>query len=839
MSTSRKLLRIIISVLLASVLTVVLAGAGLYAWLNPSLPSVESLKGARFQVPLRVYTEDGLLIAEFGDKKRTPIRYQNLPPLLVKALLAAEDDRFFEHPGVDYQGLLRAAANLITTGEKSQGGSTITMQVARNFFLTREKTYLRKLNEILLALKIDRELTKEEILELYLNEIYFGNRAYGVAAAAQVYYGKHLAELTLPEIATIVGLPKAPSRYNPIADEHRSTLRRNYVLGRMHALGHISDQQLEEARSSRETAAVHNLAIEVEAPYVAEMVRQEMVARFGEEDAYNAGYVVYTTLSTPHQGAATRALRSALLDYDQRHGYRGPIQTLTDFATLGPEQRLERLRNIPVSGGLQPALVIEAPEAALSVLLQNGEMVQIALEHLMWARPYIDEGTTGPKPKAAHDVAKPGDVVVVNQSDVDGRWSLVQVPLVSGALVALDANSGAVRALVGGWDFYQSTYNRVIQAQRQPGSSFKPFIYAAALDKGYTPANIINDAPVVFEDPALESEWRPENFSGEFFGPTRLREALVHSRNLASIRLLQAIGLNYAARYATRFGFDAKRIPRNLSLALGSGSVTPLELARASSAFANGGFLTRPFHILRVLDARGNTVFEANPEVVCRNCEEQPSSPSTPEAPEADTVTEPTPLPQTTLGNSVTGVPPATPTSIAAPVPRHAPRVIPPQTAYLVNSMMTDVIRRGTGRKALSLGRNDLAGKTGTTNDQRDAWFVGFNADLVAVTWVGFDEPKPLGPRETGGSAALPMWINFMAAALDGVPEHALERPPGLVTVRIDPDTGLLATADSANAIFETFPADRVPIRRASTATQAPTMTNPTGASQDIPQELF
>lgn len=838
MSTSRKLLRIVIFFLLASVLIVMLAGAGLYAWLNPSLPSVESLKDARFQVPLRVYTEDGLLIAEFGDKKRTPIRYQDLPPLLVKALLAAEDDRFFEHPGVDYQGLLRAAANLITTGEKSQGGSTITMQVARNFFLTREKTYLRKLNEILLALKIDRELTKEEILELYLNEIYFGNRAYGVAAAAQVYYGKQLAELTLPEIATIVGLPKAPSRYNPIADEHRSTLRRNYVLGRMHALGHISDQQLEEARSAREAAAVHNLAIEVEAPYVAEMVRQEMVARFGEEEAYNAGYVVYTTLSTPHQAAATRALRGALLDYDQRHGYRGPIQTLADFATLSSEQRLEQLRKIPVSGGLQPALVMEAQEAALSVLLQNGELVQLALERLSWARPYIDEGTTGPRPKGALDVAKPGDVVVVDQDDADGGWSLVQIPAVSGALVALDANSGAVRALVGGWDFYQSTYNRVIQAQRQPGSSFKPFIYAAALDKGFTPADIINDAPVVFEDPALEAEWRPENFSGEFFGPTRLREALVHSRNLASIRLLQAIGLSYAARYAARFGFDARRIPRNLSLALGSGSVTPLELARASSTFANGGFLVTPFHIVRVLDAQGNIVFEANPEVVCRACEEETDSSGTPSSPE--TVTEPmTPVPPQTTPVNAANVLSATPTAIAAPQPRHAPRVIPPQTAYLVNSMMADVIRRGTGRKALSLGRNDLAGKTGTTNDQRDAWFVGFNADLVAVTWVGFDEPKPLGPRETGGSAALPMWIHFMAAALDGVPEHPLERPSGLVTVRIDPETGLLAAADSANAIFETFPAERVPIRRANSAAQGPTTTNPAGGPQNIPQELF
>ena len=837
MSTSRKLLRIAFFITLASVLVVALTGMGLYAWLNPNLPSVETLKDARFQVPLRVYTEDGLLIAEFGDKKRTPIRYQDLPSLLVKALLAAEDDRFFEHPGVDYQGLLRAAANLITTGEKSQGGSTITMQVARNFFLTREKTYLRKLNEILLALKIDRELTKEEILELYLNEIYFGNRAYGVAAAAQVYYGKQLAELSLPEIATIVGLPKAPSRYNPIADEHRSTLRRNYVLGRMHSLGHITDQQYEEARAAPETATVHNLAIEVEAPYVAEMVRQELVAKFGEENAYNAGYVVYTTLSTRHQAAATRAVRGALLDYDRRHGYRGPIQTLPDYASLSPEQQLERIRSIPATAMLEPALVVDAQDAALSVLLQTGETVPIALDQLAWARPYIDEGTTGAKPKTAREVAKAGDVVIVTQSDSEDSWSLAQAPSVSGALVALDANNGAVRALVGGWDFFQSTYNRAIQAQRQPGSSFKPFIYAAALDKGYTPASIVNDAPVVFEDPALEAEWRPENFSGEFFGPTRLREALVHSRNLASIRLLQAIGLNYAAKYATRFGFDAKRIPRNLSLALGSGSVTPLELARASSTLANGGFLITPYHIERVVDAQGNIVFEADPEVVCRQCEEQMNSAATPQG-EAAAAQLPAP-PQPA---SITAVADGSANAQLADGParpRFAPRVIPAQTAYLVNSMMMDVIRRGTGRKALSLGRNDLAGKTGTTNDQRDAWFVGFNPDLVAVTWVGFDEPKPLGPRETGGSAALPMWINFMAAALDGTPEHALERPTGLVTVRIDPETGLLATASSANAIFETFPADRVPVRRANAAAQALVPTSPEGAPEAVPQELF
>jgi penicillin-binding protein 1A len=814
----------VLGTVIAGALVTVLAGIGIYYRISPQLPSVSSLKDAQFQVPLRIYTQDGKLIAEFGDKKSSPIRYADIPPLLVKALISAEDDRFFEHPGVDYQGLVRAGLMLLSTGEKSQGGSTITMQVARNFFLTREKTYLRKVNEILLALKIDRELTKEEILELYLNKIYFGNRAYGVAAAAQVYYGKQLGELTLPEIATIVGLPKAPSRYNPIADEARSTLRRNYVLGRMHSLGYISDQAYEEARAAPETAMLHGLVIEVEAPHMAELVRQELVSRFGEETAYNTGLVVYTTLLGAHQTAANKALRSALIDYDRRHGFRGPLQNIADYASQPIEALARQLREISPSGAssLVPALVTGADEKKLTALLQSGASANVPFEGLTWAKRFIDENQVGPRPRVPADVAKPGDVVLLSSSEPFG-WELAQVPAVTGALVALNPNDGAVTALVGGWDYYRSAYNRVTQAQRQPGSAFKPFIYAAGLDKGFTPASIINDAPVVFADPSLEAEWRPENYSGEFFGPTRLREALVNSRNLVSIRLLQSIGIDYALQYVSRFGFTPGRLPRNLSLALGSGAVTPLELARAHSVLANGGFLVNPYYIDRILDSQGAVLFQATPALACATCEETTDTDSAANVPAQQ--------------QEVGSLPDA------AQQTRWAKRVVSPQTAYLVNSMMMDVVRRGTGRKAMSLGRQDLAGKTGTTNDHRDAWFVGFNADVLAVSWVGYDDPTSLGTRETGGAAALPMWMNFMAAALSGAPEHPLERPAGLVTVKIDPETGLLTSSDNAAAIFETFPADRVPGQQAtspatSPATRAPTTTGG-NAPETTTEQLF
>ncbi len=810
---SRRLLRLLrwlVAGLFAGALAGTLVLVGAYLYLGPKLPSIESLKDVRLQVPLRVYTRGGRLLAEFGEKRRSPVHYDQVPKLMVDAFLAAEDDRFFSHPGVDYRGMLRAAINLAITGQKGQGGSTITMQVARNFFLSPEKTFVRKLNEVFLALKIERELTKQEILELYLNKIYFGNRAYGVQAAAHIYYGVDINQLTLAQIAMIAGLPKAPSRFNPIVNPSRALERRAYVLGRMHYLHFITDDQYQQAMAAPVSASVHALRVEVNAPYVAEMVRAEMVKRFGS-DAYTAGYQVVTTIDGDRQKAANRALRQDLQAYDRRHGYRGPERHVDPAQIADAAGREQVLADIPVVGGLRPGVVTAVGERDAKVFLEGGTEIDIPWDGLDWARKYIDDNHRGPKPDKAADVVAVGDVVRVAQKD-DGSWRLAQVPKVSGALVALNPDDGAIEALVGGFDYFQSKFNRVTQARRQPGSSFKPFIYSAALEKGFTAATLVNDAPVVFNDPALESVWRPENYSGRFFGPTRLREALVHSRNLVSIRVLQAIGAGYAIDYATRFGFDKDALPRNLSLALGSASVTPLQLATGYAVFANGGYRVEPYFIQTIKDEHDRVIEQADPARVCdAACAQQADAaaaasavqPAAASAPTADADAKPAAAPDAN----------ATPQVEQPVVP--APRVITPQNDYLMTTMMRDVILHGTGRRALSLGRHDLAGKTGTTNDQRDAWFAGFNQGLVAVAWVGFDQVRPLGHGETGAHAALPMWKAFMASALKGVPEQPLNQPPGLVTVRIDPKTGLLAGSDSKDAIFETFRADHVPKRTA------------------------
>ncbi len=752
-----------------------IAAGGLYIFLSPQLPSADILRDVRYQVPLRVYSQDGKLLAEYGEMRRSPVKLNEVPDLMIKAILAAEDDRFFQHPGFDYQGLLRAAWHLATTGQKSQGGSTITMQVARNFFLGREKTYLRKLTEILLSLKIEREFTKEEILELYLNKIYLGQRAYGIAAAAQTYYGVDLAKLSLAQMAMIAGLPKAPSRFNPIADPPRALERRNYVLGRMRTVNYIDEATYRTALKEPDTAALHSLTIEAEAPYLGELVRTDVVQRFGE-DAYTAGYKVVTTIDTRLQSAANTALRDALLDYDYRHGYRGPEARITLSAQSGPDEWASALENHDPVGGLQAGLVVEVGVSNIKVFLKDGTLIYIPWTGLEWARRFIDDNQTGPAPQSPADIVKRGDIIRVKHLQ-DDRWRLAQVPVVEGALVALRPDDGAIVAMTGGFDFFKSKFNRATQAARQPGSSFKPFIYSAALDQGMTPATVINDAPVVFDDPGLEDAWRPENYTGKFYGPTRLREALVHSRNLVSIRVLRAIGIDSTIDYLSRFGFDKNALPRNLSLALGSGAVTPLNLASGYAIFANGGYRVTPYFIDRIEDIDGRVLVMSTPNRVCKECAAPPIDQSKPE--------------------------------------HSAPRVITAQNAYLITSMMRDVIRRGTGVRAKELGRSDIAGKTGTTNDQRDAWFAGFNPNIVTVAWVGFDDTHPLGNAETGGRAALPMWIDFMRSALQGVPDHVPEQPAGLVTVRIDPDTGLLADTKDRKAIFETFLADHVPTREA------------------------
>ena len=777
----------LLSVLFTLFFVGVVSIAVIYFLLAPKLPDAEELRKVRLQIPMRVFSDEGLMIAEFGEKRRIPAEYESIPPQLIDAFLAAEDDRFFEHPGVDYQGLIRAAYSLAVTGEKTQGGSTITMQVARNFFLSREKTYLRKLNEIILALEIEQTLSKEEILALYLNKIYLGSRAYGVGAAAEVYYGKTLDQMTLAEMAMIAGLPKAPSASNPIANPERALQRRNYVLSRMLDVGFIDEQEFKIAVDEPVTARYHSRDVEVYAPYVAEMVRTSLIEEYGES-LYTDGIKVYTTINSVHQHAATKALQDALLAYDRRHGYRGAIDKI-EFTDIPNAEKAEQLLDTFQSVGmLRAALVLATDDDAAEArvyIRRIGEII-LPFSAVSWAQPKLSTNSLGKKPQKISDVLTKGDVVYLRQDD-EQNWQLAQIPEVEGALVALSPFDGAITALQGGFDFFHNKFNRALQSKRQPGSGFKPIIYSAALEKGYNAASIINDAPVVFDDVGLENVWRPENYSGQFYGPTRLREALTHSRNLVSIRLMRDIGINYVVDYAQRFGFQPEQLPNNLSLALGSGSAAPIDMATAYAAFANGGYRVEPYFIKRIEDADGNIVREAEPYTVCETC----IAPL--EAPEnfnADT--------SQTQDSPRMGFKPAQ-------------RIITAQNAYLMNSMLRDVVRFGTGRQALSLGRNDLAGKTGTTNDQVDAWFNGFNPELVAISWVGFDNPRNLGRFETGGRAALPMWMDFMREALRNVPEKDFIPPVDMVTVRINPETGLLARTDSEEGIFETFRADEIP----------------------------
>lgn len=736
------------------------------------MPDIDLLLDVRYQIPMSLYSRDGKLIGQFGEKKRSPVAIAEIPRHTMQAFLAAEDDRFFEHPGVDYQGLLRAAFEFLRTGEKRQGGSTITMQVARNFFLSSEKTLFRKVTEIMLAMKIEEKLPKEQILELYLNKIYFGHHAYGIEAAAQVYYGKHVSELTLGETAMVAGLPKAPSSFNPIANPDRALLRRNYVLRRMLKLQYIDEAQFNAAMAEPVTASLHFPTIELDAPYTAEMVRGEMFQRYGEE-AYTAGYKVYTTIDSRLQTAADKALRQALHEYDERHGYRG-TKTRIDLKQIKTDKEWDgQLTAIGDAGDTAPGIVLAAKDRSADVYMVKSGVVQLNWEGMKWARKYLNQDSQGPYPRSAKDLLKPGEVIRLRLLD-NGEWALSQTPKVEGALVSVDAKNGAILAMSGGFDFAHSSFNRVTQAQRQPGSGFKPVLYASALDAGYTPASIINDAPIVFHDDSQAGRtWRPQNYSGRYYGPTRLREALVKSRNLVSIRLLQEIGLDKAIETAKLFGFADSELPRSLSMALGSGSATPLRMAQVYSVFANGGFRIEPYLIERIETQDGGVVFQATPQIACPACD----------GGENHLVNE-------------------------------APRAINPQVHFMMNSMLQDVIRYGTATKALELGRGDIAGKTGTTNEQRDAWFDGYAPGLVAVSWLGFDTPKPLGEGETGGHTALPMWMHYMREALKDVPESGFSLPEGLVEARISPASGLLVKGKGQqSAITEYYPPDQAPKR--------------------------
>ncbi len=786
-----KLLRLVFIGIFGISVAVGIIAVGAFLYFSPGLPSVSTLKDVELQVPLKVFSRDGKLIAVYGEKRRQPLQIKDYPQPVIQAFLAAEDDRFYQHPGVDYQGLIRAAIEVLRTGEKRQGGSTITMQLARNFFLGNERTYVRKLREIFLALQIEHELSKNEILELYLNKIYLGNRAYGVGAAADVYYGLSVDELSVSQVAMIAGLPKAPSRFNPIINPGRALVRRNYVLGRMRQLRFIDDETYRNSVEAEVTASRHYPKVEVDAPYIGEMARAFIVDTFGTTEAYNKGYRVYTTIDTRLQQAARQALVKGLRDYDKRHGYRGVESRVENISTETGEidtAVLDEVLSESIEvGGLIPGVVTSVSKDNIQVYIGADRRVAIALKSVDWARPYLNENAVGEVPSDFSKMFAIGDVIRVATED-SKQWSLAQVPEVSGALISVDPQNGGILALVGGFDYYYSKFNRAVQARRQPGSSFKPFIYSAALDSGYTPASIINDAPVVFEDVALEDTWRPQNYSGKFFGPTRLRVALFKSRNMVSIRLLNDMGRRHAMQHVTKFGFDRERLPYDLTLALGSGAVTPLELAKGYTVFANGGYLIEPYLIERIESDKGEVLFSADALLVCEtDCQQM----------------------QQQISKEVTAD--NTESSPLSSGSRFASRVLDKENAYQMVSMMQDVIRRGTGAKAKALGRNDLAGKTGTTNKQHDAWFSGFNGDVVATIWVGFDQDRPLGKREVGGTAALPIWMDYMRAALDGKAENTLQAPEGIVTMRIDPKTGLLVDQDSNQGIQETFREQYIP----------------------------
>jgi len=774
--------------------------SGMYLYLAPRLPSVDTLREVKLQTPLRIYSKNLKLIGEFGEKRRVPVTLKETPPLFIKAVLAAEDDRFYLHGGVDAQSLLRALTQLVSSGEIQTGGSTITMQVARNFFLSSNQTFARKFNEILLALQIERELSKDEILELYINKIYLGSRAYGIGAAAQVYYGKKVSELNLSQLAVIAGLPKAPSTNNPLSNPDKARIRRNWILGRMQKLGYIDQTQHDNAIAEPVIATYHELPLDIDAPYISEMARQFALDKLGDV-AYTDGYQIITTVDESLQSVAQIAVAQGAFDYDKRHGYRGVEKSIPINSSAKDNQSLlTTLGQIPAVGSALPAIVLDRNAKTVTALLATNEQINLSWPDIQnkWSR-YIDEDHTGSLPEKSGDLFKPGDLIRVTQPR-SKIWELSQIPQVQAALISLNPDNGAIISLVGGFNFQQSKYNRIIQANRQPGSNFKPFFYTTALENGFTAASLINDSPLVFNDNTLENTWRPENSGDEFMGPIRLRKALYNSRNLVSIRLLKALGIEKAVNGATRFGFTADQLPKNLSLALGSLSIPPITIATGYASFANGGYKIEPYLVDTILDSDNHVVYKAAPVTVCRTCsdEELTESPSTN-------------IPQT-----------------------HAQRIIDNRTVFIMDSILKDVIKKGTGTKALALKRGDIAGKTGTTNGPSDVWFSGYNPTLVTTTWMGFDNNQNLGKQEYGGSAALPIWMDYMQAALAGTPEKYYPQPDGLVTVRIDEKTGLRARPGQADALFEIFRSEDVPPE--ATDKSAPVNTK---SSEPLPEDMF
>ena len=785
----------------------------LFLYLSPKLPSIDELKDTRLQIPLKVISQDLKLISEFGEKKRTPVEFSDLPQNLVDALLAAEDDSFFEHKGIVISGLVRSVVQLALEGRAMGGGSTITMQVARNFFFHKRKEFTRKFNEILLAFRIEEALTKEEIFSLYANKMFLGKTAYGFAAAGQVYYGKSLKELSLAQLAMIAGLPKAPSRYNPIANSERATERRDWILGRMMKLGTITNLEYQTALIETDVATYHGSKSELDADYVAEIVRQEVIAKFGLQ-AYTEGYTAITTIDSSMQTTGLNALQTGILAYDQRHGYRGAEASVLDAELW--KTTLRSTRNV---GPLAPAIVIAVADDRLTVLAKDSKIYMLNwADGLKNLRLYKTVDSKTAPISSAEDAFNVGDLIRVKR-DGDGQMKLAQLPKIQSALVALDPYSGAVRTLVGGFDYRQSRFNRVTQAFRQPGSNFKPFIYATALNNGFTTASLINDAPVVFDDVKLEETWRPENDGGKFYGPTRLREGLYRSQNLVSVRLLRRMGIDKTLESLQSFGFDTSEMQPDLSLALGSHALTPLQIATGYAIFANNGFRVDPYILAKVIDRDGNIIYQAAPEVACDPCEPVMSSIASDDTSISEDNIEQQlekmfgDLSQVSVDQgdnySWDKVKQSLKT-LPLPIVKPAARVIDPQTAFLIDSMLKDVILRGTGVKAKKLNRVDLGGKTGTTNGPRDAWFSGYSPHLVATAWVGFDDNSMIGRNEYGGSAALPIWINFMQSALAGKPQIIRPQPNEIVMVKIDPKTGT-RVAPNQPGVFEYFKAGTVP----------------------------
>lgn len=794
---------------------------GLYKFIEPQLPDVATLKDVRLQIPMQVYSADGELIAQYGEKRRIPLTLNQIPPEMVKAFVATEDSRFYEHHGVDPVGIFRAASVALFSGHASQGASTITQQLARNFFLSPERTLMRKIKEVFLAIRIEQLLNKDEILELYLNKIYLGYRAYGVGAAAQVYFGKSVDQLTLSEMAVIAGLPKAPSTFNPLYSLDRATARRNVVLARMLSEGYISQTQYDQARGEAIDANYHAPEIAFSAPYLSEMVRQELVNRYGDK-AYEDGYRVYTTITRKVQLAAQDAVRNNVMDYDMRHGYRGPSNVLwkPGESAWDSKKITETLKALPTYGPLEPAVVTAANAQEATAMLGDGTSVSLHMDGMRWARPYRSDTAQGPTPRKVTDVVLAGQQIWVRM--VNEGWWLAQVPDVNSALVSINPHDGAVLALVGGFDFNQSKFNRATQALRQVGSNIKPFLYTAAMDKGLTLASILNDVPISRWDAGAGSDWRPKNSPDEYAGPIRLRQGLGQSKNVVMVRAMRAMGVDYAAEYLQRFGFPAQNIVHTESLALGSASFTPMQVARGYSVMANGGFLIDPYFITKIENDQGNVLFENKPKVACADCNIPVIYGDTPKsdvlenkdmenvAISQEQQNPSVPMPQLEQANQ----------DLVAKSggQEYAPHVISTPLSFLIKSALNSNVFgepgwQGTGwRAGRDLKRNDIGGKTGTTNSSKDAWFSGYGPGVVTSVWIGFDDHRrdlgrtsasgvikdQISGYEGGAKSAQPAWDAYMQVVLNGVPEQPLTPPPGVVTVNIDRSTGQLASGGSS-----------------------------------------